>query len=77
VIVSGGCAFDAGEIQEFCGSDAAWVVPVRDDLVDEVGRLLSGSRARRSWLWRHALDVAAGAFGLVASQVPVGSEVVG
>ena len=69
VIVSGRCVFDASEIEQFCGSDAAWVVPVRDDLVDEVGRLLSGGRARRSWLWRHALDVAADAFGLVAPQV--------
>lgn len=77
VIVSGRCAFGAAEIQEFCRSDDAWVVPVRDDLVDEVGRLLSGSRARRSWLWRQALDVAAGAFGLVASQLRVGTEVTG
>jgi hypothetical protein len=77
VIVSGRCVFAASEIEQFCGSDAAWVVPVRDDLVDEVGRLLRGGRARRSWLWRHALDVAADAFGLVASKLPIGSEVSG
>lgn len=77
VIVSGRCVFGADEIEEFCRSDAAWVVPVRDDLVDEVGRLLGGTRARRSWLWRHALDVSAGAFSLVASRATVASEVAG
>lgn len=75
VVVSGRCAFDSQEIAEFCRADVAWVVPTRDDLVDEVGRLLGGTRARRSWLWRHALDVAAGAFWLVAPRVPMPSEV--
>jgi MinD-like ATPase involved in chromosome partitioning or flagellar assembly len=75
VVVSGRCAFGADEVSEFARADAVWVVPTRDDLVDEVGRLLGGSRARRSWLWRHALDVAAGAFGLLASRPPVSSEV--
>ena len=75
VVVSGRCAFDPGEIAEFCRADLAWVVPARDDLVEEVGRILGGARARRSWLWRHALDVAAGAFGLMASRAPVPPEV--
>lgn len=70
VVVSGRCPFDAAEIAEFCRADGAWVVPVRADLVDEVGCLLGGNRARRSWLWRHALDVAAGVFGLVAARAP-------
>ena len=68
VIVSGRCPFAAEEIADFCRSDRAWVVPARNDLVDEVGRLLAGSRARRSWLWRYALDVAADAFALVSSK---------
>ncbi|MGE0795435.1 MAG: hypothetical protein AB7O29_08835 [Acidimicrobiia bacterium] len=67
VVVPGRSGFDASEIAEFCRADGAWVVPVREDLIDEVGRLLSGTRARRSWLWRHALDVSAGVFGLVAA----------
>ena len=74
VIVSGRCTFGADEIREFCRADEVWVVPVRDDLVEEVGRLLAGGRARRSWLWRHALDVAAGAFALVAARQPADSE---
>ena len=69
VLVSGRCSFTPTEIGEFCGAEVVWVVPCRDDLVDEVGRLLGGVRARRSWLWRHALDVAADAYGLVASRV--------
>lgn len=77
VIVSARCSFGANEIRDFCGADEVWIVPVRDDLVDEVGRLLVGGRARRSWLWRHALEVAAGAFGLVAASRPVASEAVG
>ena len=75
VLVSGRCAFAADEVSAFCGADAAWVVPTRDDLVDEVGRLLGGTRARRSWLWRHALDVAAGVFGLVTARTPLTTEV--
>jgi hypothetical protein len=69
VLVSGRCSFDRSEIGVFCGADRVWVVPCRDDLVDEVGRLLGGGRARRSWLWRHALDVAADSYGLVAAGV--------
>ena len=75
VVVSGRCAFGAGEIAEFCRANAVWVVPAHDDLVEEVGRVLAGKRARRSWLWRHALDVAAGVFGLVASASPDPSAV--
>lgn len=80
VLVSGECTFDAGEIAEFCRADAAWVVTTRDDLIDEVGRLLGGGRTRRwwlgghsldSWLWRRSLDVAAGAFGVIAARVPI------
>lgn len=75
VIVSGRCAFDADDIRDFCKADATWVVATRGHLVDEVGRLLDGGRARRSWVWRHALDVAAGVLGLVADRVPHASEV--
>lgn len=74
VIVSGRCAFAAQEIADFCQSDRAWVVPARDDLVGEVGRLLGGSRARRSWLWRYGLDVAADAYALVSSKASSVSE---
>lgn len=75
VVVSGRSAFDAGAVAEFCRADAAWVVPTRDDLVGEVGRLLAGGRARRLWLWRHALDVAAGVFALAAARISVPEEV--
>ncbi|MAT03628.1 MAG: hypothetical protein CL424_01080 [Acidimicrobiaceae bacterium] len=74
-IVSGRCAFDPGEIAEFSRADMAWVVPVRGDLIEEVGRILGGMRARRSWLWRHAVDVAAEVFGLVDVRIPGSSEV--
>jgi hypothetical protein len=77
VIVSGHCAFGPGEIGEFCRADATWLVPSHGDLAAEVGRLLGGSRARRSWLWRHALDVAADAYGLVSSRALGLSEATG
>lgn len=60
VIVSARCEYAAAEVQAFSGADAAWVVDPRSDLIEEVGTLLSGRRARRSWLWRQALDVSAG-----------------
>lgn len=74
VIVSGKCAFGVDEISEFCGADAVWLIPTRDDLAEEVGLVIGGSRGRRSWLWRHSLDVAADAFGLVSSRAPGLSE---
>jgi hypothetical protein len=75
VIVSGKCSFGVDEVSEFSGADAVWMVPTRDDLAEEVGRVIGGTRGRRSWLWRHALDVAADAFALVSSRVPGLSEV--
>ena len=60
VIVSGRCEFTAADVESFSGPDAAWVVDPRSDLIDEVGALLAGRRARRSWLWRQSLEVAAG-----------------
>ncbi len=60
VIVSAHCDYAAAEVQAFSGADAAWVVDPRADLIEEVGTVLSGRRARRSWLWRQSLDVAAG-----------------
>lgn len=60
VIVSGRCEFPAVDVETFSGADAAWVVDPRSDMIEEVGSLLGGRRARRSWLWRQALDVAAG-----------------
>jgi hypothetical protein len=76
VVVTGRCAFGVDEVRQFCRAESVWAVPTRDDTVDEVGRLLDGKRARRSWLWRHALDVAAGAFGMVAARRSASSEVV-
>lgn len=78
VIVSGSCAFGSEDVRQFCGADATWSVDTRDNLIDEVGRLLSGTRARRSWLWRRALDVAAGVFQLALTDADsVGSEAAG
>ena len=48
-----------------CGS---WIRAA--DLIDEVGSLLGARRARRSWLWRQALEVAAGVAQLAHAPLP-------
>lgn len=77
VVICGHCAFDRKEVTDFCRADALWIVDASDGLVEEVGKLLGTTRARRSWLWRHALEVAAGVFQLAAVPARAGTEVAG
>jgi MinD-like ATPase involved in chromosome partitioning or flagellar assembly len=69
-IVSARCEFTAADVESFSGADAVWVVDPRSDLIDEVGSLLGARRARRSWLWRQSLEVAAGVAQLAHAPLP-------
>jgi MinD-like ATPase involved in chromosome partitioning or flagellar assembly len=60
VLVVGAAGHDLVELGEFFGTGLVWSVRADNDLVAVVGAVLSGAvKARRSWAWRTALDLAA------------------
>jgi len=59
VLVVGTAPYTTGELGDFLGTPAVWRVDAAVDLAAVAGAVLSPGRARRSWLWRTALDVAA------------------
>lgn len=60
VIVVGKPRHGAPELGEFFGTGLVWTVPeAKDDMTELVGAAVTGGRARRSWLWRRAVEVAA------------------
>jgi hypothetical protein len=66
VLVSGRTEYGRDELREFFGTPLVWTVPASDDLPAIAGAVLSPGRARRTWVWRTALEVAAG----IAAVVP-------
>jgi hypothetical protein len=69
VLLVGRCGHGEAELAGFTGATAAWKVGAVDDLPVQAGRLLGPGRARRSWLWRQAVDVASAA-ALLAPLTP-------
>ena len=65
VLVVGKAPYTTGELGDFFGTPVVWRVDAADDLPAVAGAVLSPGRARRSWLWRTALDVAAELAGRV------------
>jgi hypothetical protein len=61
VLVVGRSGHGEDELAGFTGAAAVWKVGAVDDLPVQAGRLLVPGRARRSWLWRQAVDVASAA----------------
>ena len=66
LLVCGKTPFAVDDLQKFSQADAVWSVDAKDDLVQSAGLALSGRRARRTWAWRQALDVADRAAALIA-----------
>lgn len=60
VLVIGKCDYGTAELAEFLGTGLVWQAPAGDELVTLAGAALSTRRARHSWLWRSALDIASG-----------------
>jgi hypothetical protein len=60
VVVVGSPSYDRGELSEFFGCRRVWVVPSSDDLVDLSRQVWTNRRARRSAVWRAAVELAAG-----------------
>jgi hypothetical protein len=60
VLVVGAAGHDTVELGDFFGTRLVWSVRADTDLTRVVGAVLSGAtKARRSWAWRDALDLAA------------------
>jgi hypothetical protein len=59
VLVVGRTAYSSAELGEFFGTSMVWRVGAHADVATIAGVVLSPGRARRSLLWRTALDVTA------------------
>ena len=59
VLLVGKAGYDNAELASFFGTGLLWSVPYQSDLPAWVSAVLSGGRSRRSWLWRHAVSLAA------------------
>lgn len=66
LLVVGSTSYSTHELASFAGTVAAWQVNPVDDLPAQAGQLIVPSRARRSWLWRQTVDIAAAAAELAA-----------
>jgi hypothetical protein len=64
VLVVGRCDHGTDELVAFTGAVDVWRVDAVDGLPVVTGRLLAPGRERRSWVWRHAVDVATAAASL-------------
>ena len=58
VLVVGKPAYPLAELVRFFATELVWIVGASPDLPELTGALLAGGRARRSWLWRTAVDTA-------------------
>ena len=67
VLVCGGMAYKVDDVVEFAGTPHVWHVARIDDLVAVASGAPQGGRARRSWLWRSAIEVAARMADVVAT----------
>jgi hypothetical protein len=74
VLVVGGRGYRAEELAEFTGTPLVWTVDASSDLPVIAGQVLAPGRARRSWLWRQALDVAAAMAAAVVAPRPAAVE---
>jgi hypothetical protein len=73
--VVGKCDYSAADLNDFVRAGHVWMVDRHPDLVAAAGQLLGRGRARRSWLWRQAVDVASAVAEAARVDVPVGEEV--
>ena len=73
VLVVGKPPYDKSELIEFFGTARVWSVAESAELTRLAGDALLPGRARRSWLWRSAVEVAAEVAGHAATSEPSAS----
>jgi hypothetical protein len=74
-VLAVGSGYRAEELAEFTGTPLVWTVDASGDLPVIAGQVLAPGRARRSWLWRQALDVAAAIAAALVAPRPAAVEV--
>jgi MinD-like ATPase involved in chromosome partitioning or flagellar assembly len=67
VLVVGKTDYSGAELCDFFGTPVVWTVAGSDDLTALAGAVMVPGRARRSWVWRTALEVAASVACLATS----------
>lgn len=80
VLVIGKPPYDKHELADFFGAASVWSVAASDDLAGMAGHALAPGKARRSWLWRSAVEIAAEVASLAVMSeplpaIPKGSDV--
>ncbi len=66
VLVCGAMDYKVADVVAFAGTPHVWHVDRTDDLVAVAAGAAQGGRARRTWLWRSAIEVAARMANVVA-----------
>ncbi len=54
----------------FFGTDMVWIVGAEENLVRIAGEAMAGGRARRSWVWRSAISIAADIAAAIVGNPP-------
>ena len=70
MLVVGKAPYDNSELAEFFGTASVRSAADSDDLTQMAGQALTPGRARRSLLWRSAVEVAADVASLAVAPVP-------
>ena len=73
VLVVGKPQHTVEDLVGFFGTDLVWTVGADENLVRIAGEAIAGGRARRSWVWRSAISIAADIAATIAQQ-PSGSD---
>ena len=71
VLVIGKPPYDKHELADFFGTASVWSVAASDDLARMAGHALAPGKARRSWLWRSAVEIAAEVASLAVMSEPL------
>lgn len=70
VLVVGKPQHSVEDLVGFFGTEMVWTVGADDNLVRIAGEAIAGGRARRSWVWRSAISIAADIAATIAADPP-------
>ena len=70
VLVVGKPQHSVEDLVRFFRTDIVWTVGAGENLVRIAGEAMTGGRARRSWVWRSAISIAADIAAAIAGNPP-------
>ena len=70
VLVVGKPQHSVEDLVRFFRTDNVWIVGADENLVRIAGEAMAGGRARRSWVWRSAISIAADIAAAIAGDPP-------